>query len=133
MKQSEIPQDKCALENFTKDVYYVTDNSGKYVTDKSCGWDVKATALSTTWQDVNSRIENAKNEVIKGIKSPIFYFMEKRMMDIKIVSLYTKICKWSVKRHLKPKNFKKLSDATLKKYCSLFEINIEELKNPKFL
>ena len=46
MKKSDTPQDPSLLDNFTKDVYYVTDDSGKYITEKSRGWEVKATALN---------------------------------------------------------------------------------------
>jgi hypothetical protein len=51
-------------------------------------------------------------------------------MDISILSSYTGFWKWTVKRHLKPSVFKKLSDQKLQKYAEIFEISIDELKNP---
>jgi hypothetical protein len=37
--------------------------------------------------------------------------------------------KWTVKKHLKPKGFNKLSDEILEKYAKVFDITKEELKN----
>ena len=61
--------------------------------------------------------------------SPIAYYLEKRMMDIKLLSQYTDILRWRVKRHLKPNVFKKLSHEILKKYADAFEITVDELLN----
>ncbi|OFX32126.1 MAG: hypothetical protein A2X08_13360 [Bacteroidetes bacterium GWA2_32_17] len=132
MKKSDTPQDPSLLDNFTKDVYYVTDDSGKYVTEKSRGWEVKATALNLTWDDVKQRVEKAKEDYFKGKCSPINYFMENKMMDLNIVSSYTGFWKWQVKRHLKLNVFNNLSEKKLLKYAKLFEISVDELKNPKF-
>lgn len=132
MKKSDTPQDKSALDNFTKDMCYVTDDSGKYTTEQSRGWEVKAIALNLTWDDVKQRVEKAKEDLVKGKYSPIKYFMESKMMDIGIVSSYTGFWKWQVKRHVKPTVFKNLSEKKLMKYAKLFEISINELKNPNF-
>ena len=132
MKKSDTPQYPSLLDNFTQDVYYVTDDSGKYITEKSRGWEVKATALNLTWEDVKQRVEEAKEGYFKGKCSPINYFMENKMMDINIVSSYTGFWKWQVKRHFKPAVFNNLSEKKLLKYAKLFEISVDELKNPKF-
>ncbi len=132
MKKSETPQDPSVLDNFTKDVCYVTDDSGKYTTEQSRGWEVKATALNLTWDDVKQRVEKAKENLLKGKYSPINYFMESKMMDIAIVSSYTGFWKWQIKRHFKPNVFNNLSEKKMLKYAKLFEVSIDELKKPKF-
>jgi len=45
MKKDDVPQDLSSLGKITKEVCYATDNSGKYVTELSKGWDIKITAL----------------------------------------------------------------------------------------
>ena len=130
MKKEEIPQDESALKNFTKEVAYVVNNDGTYTTGKSIGWRVKAEALDIAWDDVNKKIETAKEKVEKGEASPILYFMESKIMDIAILAAYTGFWKWAVKRHLNPKVFKNLSEKKLQKYADLFEISIQELKHP---
>jgi hypothetical protein len=47
------------------------------------------------------------------------------------LSMMAGISLWRVKRHLKPRVFKRLSEKTLQKYAEAFNISIEELKNVK--
>ncbi|MBC7451430.1 MAG: hypothetical protein H7259_08080 [Cytophagales bacterium] len=128
MKKTDIPQDPSVLDKFTKEVCYAVDESGKYVTALSRGWEIKASALGITWEDIEKKVEAARQEVLKGNASPILYFIELRVMDIGIVSAYTGFWKWTIKRHLNPLIFHKLSDATLQKYADLFEVTVPELK-----
>lgn len=130
MKKNEIPQDEGALGRIAKEVTYVVDDAGKYSTAQSSGWDVKTEALNIAWSDVEKKIAGAKQKVLSGEASPILYFMEKKIMDIGILASYTGFWKWSIKNHLKPAGFNKLSNEKLKKYAELFEVSIEELKNP---
>lgn len=128
MKKQDIPQDPSALDKFTKEICYVVDDSGKYVTELSRGWEVKAEALSVAWQDIEARKENAKQKVELGEASPILYFMELRLMDLEIIAAYTGFWKWQIKRHMKPGIFQKLSAKKLKKYAEIFEVTVEDLK-----
>jgi hypothetical protein len=131
MKKEEIPQDGGALTKLTKEVVYAVDNSGNYTTELSTGWEVKATALDVAWKDIEQRIENARQKVLNNEASPVLFFMELRLMDIGIVAAYTGFWKWTVKQHLKPAIFKKLSEQKLKKYAEAFNISVEELKTMK--
>lgn len=128
MKKEDIPQDESALNKLTKEVVYAVDGSGNYTTELSTGWEVKATALDVAWKDIEERIENARNKVLNNEASPILYFMELRLMDIGIVAAYTGFWQWSIRQHLKPGPFKKLSENKLKKYAEAFNVSVEELK-----
>ena len=131
MKKEDIPQDPSALNKLTKEVVYAVDSTGKYTTELSTGWEVKATALDVAWKDIENRIENARQKVINNEASPLLYFIELRLMDIGIVAAYTGFWKWTIKQHLKPAVFKKLSEQKLKKYAEAFNISVEELKTMK--
>ena len=128
MEKKEIPQDQSKLINFTKEVCYAVDESGKYVTELSSGWDVKTTALDVAWQDINNRVDEAKIKMMKGEVSPVVYFMELKLMDLPTLSDYTGFWKWSIKRHFKPSVFSKLSEKKLKKYAEVFEVNTDDLR-----
>ncbi len=128
MKKNEIPQDPSALDKFTKEVCYAVDEKGEYTTGLSRGWQVKADALGITLQEAEERTANARQKVSNGAVSPILFFMELNMMDISIVSAYTGFWQWTIKRHLKPSVFNKLSDKKLAKYAEIFDITVEELK-----
>jgi len=129
MKKEEVPQDPSVLDKFTKEVCYAVDEKGEYTTTLSRGWQVKADALGITWQDVEARVEEARQQIKNGARSPIAYFMELNMMDLAMVSAYTGFWQWTIKRHLKPDVFKKLSDKKLQIYADAFQVSLQELKN----
>lgn len=131
MKKSEVPQDKSALEHFTREVCYVKDENGNYDTELSSGWDAKKVALDQAWEEIDRRVQEAAASVKNGTSSPIQYFMELRLMDPGVLSGYTGFWKWTIKRHMKPGVFHKLSERQLKKYAEAFEISVAELKNFK--
>lgn len=130
MKKQDLPQDESNLKsaNMTE-VLYVTDENDQYTTANSIGWEAKKMALDESLSLINERIEEAKQNVVNGICSPILYFMELNKMDLAVLAAYSGFWQWTIKRHSKPKVFKKLSDSTLKKYADAFGITVEELKN----
>lgn len=128
MKKEDIPQDKGALPS---EISYVVDEQGRYTTGISNGWEVKKNALDIAWSDVEKRIAEAKELVIRGEKSPIYYYMQVKIMDLPIVAGYTGFWQWQIKQHLKPSVFDKLSPKKLEKYAGLFEVSLEELKGLK--
>lgn len=129
MKKEDVPQDLSSLGKITKEVCYATDSNGKYVTELSQGWDVKINALDVAWQDIEDRVTAAKQKVLNKEASQILYFMERRIMDIGIVSAYTGFWKWQIKRHLKPSVFNKLSENKLQRYADAFNVNVQDLIN----
>ncbi|MES2513377.1 MAG: hypothetical protein V4580_04505 [Bacteroidota bacterium] len=131
MKKEDLPQDKSALAHMTRELCYVKDKDGKYSTDLSTGWDVKKDALDNAWDDINERIKDAAIAVKNGEKSPVFYFMELRLMDLMVLGGYTGFWKFNIKRHFKPEVFKSLSEKKLAIYAKAFDITVEELKNFK--
>ena len=129
MKKEDVPQDLGSLGKITKEVCYATDDTGKYTTELSRGWDIKISALDIAWQDIKDRVALARELVLNDKASPILFFMEKGLMDIGIVAAYTGFWKWQIKRHLKPAVFKKLSDKKLQRYAEIFNVSIEDLKS----
>ncbi len=129
MKKKDLPQDKSALENVTRELCYVKNEDGKYTTGLSSGWDVKKDALDNAWDDIRQRVEEARLAVKNGEQSPVFYFMELRLMDLPVLSGYTGFWKFNIKRHMKPEVFKSLSDKKLEIYAKAFEISTDELRN----
>jgi hypothetical protein len=131
MEKKEVPQDDSALRDFTREVCYVKDETGKYNTVLSSGWEAKKAALDNAWNDIDDRIALAKSMVLKNEKSPIYYFMELKLMDISVLKGYTGFFGFQIKNHFKPSVFEKLSDHKLQKYANAFEITLDDLKNFK--
>lgn len=131
MKKENLPQDQSALNGFTREVCYVKDENGTYTTGLSTGWDVKKDALDNAWDDIHERVNEAREAVKRGEKSPIYYFMELRLMDLPVLSGYTGFWRMTIKRHFKPQVFKGLSDQKLAAYAKAFDVSVDELKNFK--
>lgn len=130
MKKSEVPQDKSNLESKSfKELCYAVDENGNYTTAQSTGWTPKTIALDNAIEDINERVETAKQSVLNGQTSPIEYYMELHKMDLNILASYADMWKWRVKRHFKPKVFKRLSKRVLQKYADIFEISVAQLKD----
>ena len=129
MKKQEVPQDMGHAEGHFREVTYAVDENGNYVPVLSKGWKPKNDALSLAWEEINEKAEKVLEKVREGRASPIAYFMELRMMDVKMLSQYTGYSKWRVRRHLKPKGFGRLDEDRLKLYAEVFDITLEEMRN----
>ncbi|MFT3793721.1 hypothetical protein [Flavobacterium sp.] len=132
MKKNEVPQDEGNLSKSNmKELVYATDENGNYTTALSSGWEPKTIALSNSLEDINERIEEAKQRVKEGNASPIVYFMELNKMDMNVLAGYVGMWKWRIKKHFKPKVFVGLSDRVLQRYADAFNISLSELKKFK--
>lgn len=133
MKKEEVPQDESYLSKaHVSEINYAVDKDGKYTKVTSTGWNAKTIALNESLQVLEERLRETMLKVKNGELSPIAYFMELHKMDVPILASYAKLWEWRVKRHLKSKHFKKLKEKTLQKYAEVFEIELNELKNPRF-
>lgn len=134
MKKNEVPQDDAnMLGGDLREPCYVVDEDGKYTTAFSVGWDAKNVVMQDAWDAVHEKVAIVKKQVEDGELSPIAYYMEKQLMDFAVLSGYTGFFKWTIKRHLKMKNFVNLSDKKLIKYADTFDLSIETLKNKELL
>jgi hypothetical protein len=129
MKKEDVPQDLGSLGKITKEVCYATDDTGKYTTELSRGWDVKITALDAAWQDIEQRMAAAKTKVLNNEASPLLFFMERGLMDVKILAGYSGFWSWQIRRHLTPSVFKNLSEKKLQRYAEVFNVSVDDLKN----
>ena len=128
MKETELPQEKGALQDFTE-LCYVTDDEGNYTTLSSSGWEVKSIALEASLSRLQEQIDEAKADVLGGRKSPIVYYMLLNRMDWAVLADAMHCWQWVIKRHAKPSVFKKLSPKTLQQYAEIFNISVEDLVN----
>jgi len=128
MKKHEVPQDDDGLmEGRQMDLSYALDENGNYVTVPSCGWAPKNAALLQAWDVIQEKVEETRQMILQGKLSPIAYYMEKNIMDDKLLATYMRLPKWKVRRHLKPAGFKKMDEGTLRRYADTFGIPLEAL------
>ncbi len=134
MKTKDVPQDDAnMMQGKFREPVYSLDKDGNYTTVRSVGWDPKNAVMQEAWDNVNEKIEQTKKDVLAGKLSPIAYYIEKNIMDVGLVAQYMGMWKWTVKKHLKPRNFAKLNDDILQKYAKVFNISKEELVDIELL
>lgn len=134
MKLNEVPQDKKQFNNQEvelRKVLYVTDQEGNYTQTQSFGWESENIALAQAWEEIQEQENLILKEIKEGVASPIKYFMIKNRMDIGILASYVGKWQWQVKRHCKASVFKSLSDETLQKYATVFNLSLSDLRNFK--
>lgn len=128
MKKKEVPQDNEGLqEDKFRDLCYAVDEEGNYVTVQSSGWSPKNAAMKQAWEEINDKVEKARQQVLRGELSILAYHMEKNIMTVKLLSQYSGIPKRKVKKHLKPGGYLKISKEELQRYADAFNISTEQL------
>jgi hypothetical protein len=113
----------------SRELFYFYEEGGNY--EKKVGYhpDGSRIILQQAWDLFNERIEEAKQKALAGKVSPVVYYMEKTLVSPLDLSMHTGISLWRVKRHFKPRVFKRLNDKTLAKYAEVFKVSIDQLKN----
>jgi len=126
MRKEEVPQDH-GIADGLKEVAYAVDEDGRYVRVPSAGWEPKNISNYQAWEEIAKEIQSTRRKVENGEASPLAYHMARNLMDVGLLAQYMGIMRWRVKRHLKPRIFKKLGRDLLKRYASLLKVTMEEL------
>ena len=128
MKKENVPQHDEKLLNGIREIQYAVDENGNYIQVKSIGWEPKNEALKQAIQMQDEIIEDARQQVSEGEKSPVFFYMHLKQMDYSILKEYTGFSKLKLRKHSKAKHFDKLNDKVLKIYADIFKVSVETLK-----
>jgi hypothetical protein len=131
MEKDKVPQDEGITAGITREVQYAVDENGKYVKTFSKGWEPKNIVNELAWEDIQEMVDLADEKIRAGKASPIMHFMAKNQMDVTLLADYVELSKWKVKRHLKPRGFKKIKKDQLENYAKVFNISVDELVNFK--
>lgn len=127
MKKNEVPQDDGMLQGQTRDLYYVLDENGNYVSALSTGWEPKNIVMQQAWDVIDESVQKAVDKFNNKEASTLLFHMEKNQMDIKLLSQYTGINKSKIKDHLKFGGLEKASPDNLDAYADSFRISIDQL------
>ena len=131
MNVNEVPQDGLDYKDRDKvrKLMYATDKDGNYTGVPSVGWEAENAATEQAWNEIEASLAETAAKVKAGVVSPIAYFMERSLMDLSLLAKYMGKWQWTVKRHMKPGVFEKLSKQTLADYARIFNISVTELQN----
>jgi hypothetical protein len=129
MKKKDVPQDEGLSEGLFEDICYALDENGNYTAVPTTGWQPKTDAMLQAWDVIHEKVEQVRQKVLMGELSPIAYFMEKNLMDVKLLADYASLPKRKVRKHLKPEYFTKIDEKVLERYAETFGITVDMLRN----
>lgn len=127
MKKNEVPQQADKIYEGVKKVVYAVNENGELELEQSAGWEPEIEVLKEAVEEINRLAEDALERVHAGISSPLEYHMNAQRMDLPMLAQSTGYFKWTVKKHLKPKYFAKLSEEKLKHYAYTLGITSDAL------
>jgi hypothetical protein len=128
MKIGEIPQDQDPALDGGKKVCYAVDEYGKIKMAQSSGWKVEETVKDLAWKEIENDLEQTLAKIKRGQLSALCYFMKLRQMDPQLLAQNMGISVWRVRWHLRPKVFRRMSEAWLLRYSECLDIPIKTLR-----
>jgi len=126
MEFDEIFDELFAADGLRKG-YYKLDDQGKYILDTNPGLG-EAVVNGLMLSELRANLEEARKAVLAGLKSPLYYYLELRQMDLVMLAKATGIAGFRVKRHLRPEIFAKLKPSVLRCYAKALVVTPEELR-----
>ncbi len=128
MEENQNPVYKDKAYGQYRELSYSYEDGGKFEQTVGFHGDADRLILQQAWDLFNERIADARQRVLEGKVSPIAYYMEKNLLDPMNLSMMAGISLWRVKWHFKPGVFKRLSEPTMQKYATAFNVTIDQLK-----
>jgi hypothetical protein len=128
MNIKNVPQDDSSTYAKMKKAIYASDEEGNIQSIGSSGWDVEEVVTQQAIDDLEEQQLEAYESVVKGEKSPLYYYMFEARMDLVVLSQSTGFFQWTIKKDFKPEVFKTISDKRALIYCDALGKTIEALK-----
>ncbi len=132
-KQAEPGPDQELIYTNNRELFYHFDPEKKEY-EQRVGYQHSANQviIKQSWDVVEERLNEVKEQVIRGELSPIAWYMEKNLMEVPMLAEYTGFWKRTVRKHLTPKGFHKLDGKSLNKYATIFNVSTHQLQTPEF-
>ncbi len=127
MKDEHVPQHDISTYANNKKAMYAVDRNGDYTRIASSGWNVEETVTKQALEELIRLTDHAHKEVLAGRKSPLFFHMYDRRMDLHTLAQSTGLYKWRIKRHFIPTVFTGLSRKLLQRYAEALGISVNRL------
>jgi hypothetical protein len=128
MKVNEVPQDITYYEG-KKRACYALNDQGKYIIVPSSGWNTEAVVNGLAVAELAEKLEETRQSVLNGLKSPLAYHMEQRQMTPDILAKTAGIWVFRVRRHFRPDVFNRLKTSVVERYARALALTVGELKS----
>jgi hypothetical protein len=129
VRSKDVPQDPGATYEGHQRLTYAVAEDGRYTGVASIGWEAEIDATKVAKAAADHRIALAWEEVKKGQKSTLHYYMTLFQMDLTLMAGETGFWSFQVRRHLRPDIFAGLSHEKLKRYAEAMNISVDQLRS----
>lgn len=119
--------------NYNRELFYSFDKVKGFTKKVDYQNTENQTIIKQQWDIAEARLNEVKRLVMAGKRSPVAYFMEKKLMEIPMLAAYMNHSTWKTRWHLTRVGFRWMKPATLERYAEIFEISPGELRKPSFL
>lgn len=127
MKKDEVPQQNAKAFMGHSKLLYATDSQGRYAPAPCNGWEAEEIVLEQAIAEYVQQAADAWQRAKAGSGSTLEYHMFKQRMDVVLLAQTTGFFKRTVRRHLKPGAFQKLSTARRERYADALGVSTTDL------
>ena len=117
MRPDEVPAQSAPLYEGATKAAYVVGPDGRYTIVPNGGTEAEVTVTEEAVAWFEQQAEAARCRVLAGETSPLDYHMWRRRMDVPTLASATGYWRMTVRCHLRPKIFAKLSRGKLERYA----------------
>jgi hypothetical protein len=128
MRKAEVPQESRPEYGGERRALYAVDETGHYTTVPSAGWSADGIVNAQAVEEYARLAHEAWLRARAGAASPLEFHMYDRRLEVPSLAQAAGVWQWRVRRHLKPRNFARLSDALLARYAAALDIPVDALK-----
>ena len=127
MEKEQVPQEGNVTLRGERKAVYALGEDGHYTLVPSAGSKVEETVTTQALAEFVRLRDEARERVIAGRASPLEYHMYDKRMDPQTLAQTTGFFTWRVRRHLKPKPFRRLRPGLLLRYADALGVDLETL------
>lgn len=128
MNVSDVPQEGNRTLGNLRKALYAKDANGRMVLVASKGSEVDETVTLQAVERLQAFADDARKRCLAGQTAPLEVWMWTLRMDLPLLSQITGIWQWRIRRHLRPRNFARLSPELLQRYAQALGLSAEQLQ-----
>jgi hypothetical protein len=128
MNVSEVPQEGNRTLGNHRKALYAKDVDGRMVLVASKGSEVDEAVTMQAVERLQAFADDARKRCLSGQTAPLEVWMWTQRMDVPLLSQITGLWQWRIRRHLRPRNFARLSPELLQRYALALGLRAEQLQ-----
>jgi hypothetical protein len=128
MNVSEVPQEGNRTLGNHRKALYAKDADGRMVLVASKGSEVDEAVTMQAVERLQAFADDARKRCLSGQTAPLEVWMWTQRMDVPLLSQITGLWQWRIRRHLRPRNFARLSPEMLQRYALALGLRAEQLQ-----